>query len=224
MWTVEDWTAKLPEIIADYDAKDIFNMDENGVFYSALPSKTLRVKGDKCKGEKKSKDKITAAFCRNLEGDFEKTLIIGKSMYPRCFRNISAKNLSMTWNANKKAWMTSDIFLDWFKAFDRRMKILGRNVLLFVDNAPSHPKDFRLSIVKVVFLPANTTSLLQPLDQGIIATIKKNYRKRLQKAVLTRMDKGEDILKISNFVTVLDACLWIHEATGFPREVWTNKS
>ena len=102
-----------------------------------------------------------------------------------CFRNISAKNLSVTWDANKKAWMTSDIFLDRLKAIDRRMKAQGRNVLLFVDNAPPHPKDFRLSNVEVVFLPVNITSLLQPLDQGIIVAIKKNYRKRLLKAVFT---------------------------------------
>ena len=52
MRTVEDWKAKLPEIIADYDEKDIFNIDEGGIFYRALPSMTLRVKGDNCKGRK----------------------------------------------------------------------------------------------------------------------------------------------------------------------------
>ena len=88
--------AELPEIIVDYDAKDIFNKERSGVFYRALPSKTLRMKSDNCKGGKKSKDGITAAFCCNLEGDFEKMLIIGKLKNPRCFENISAKNLSVT--------------------------------------------------------------------------------------------------------------------------------
>ena len=87
------------------------------------------------------------------------------------------------------------------------MKAQGKNVLPFVYNVPSHPKDFRLSNVKVVFLPVNTISLLQPLDQRIIAAIKKNYGKRLLKAVLTRMDKGEDISTMNNCVTVMDARL-----------------
>ena len=59
-----------------------------------------------------------------------------------------------------------------------------KKVLLFIDNAPSHPKNFRLSDVNVVLLLVNTISLLQPLDQGIIATI-KNCQKHLLKAVLT---------------------------------------
>ena len=86
--------------------------------------------------------------------------------------------------------MTSDIFLDYPKQFDKCMKTQKRQMLLFIDNAPSHPKDFWLSNVEAVFIPANTTSLLQCLDQGINAAIKKNYRKRLLKAVNTRMDRG----------------------------------
>ena len=97
MRTVEDWKAKLPEIIADYDEKDIFNMDEGGIFYRALPSMTLKVKGDNCKGRKKSKDRITAAFCSNLEGDFEKTFIIRQvedsEMLPKHFRKKSISDV-----------------------------------------------------------------------------------------------------------------------------------
>ena len=73
MRTVEDGKAKLPEIIADYNANNIFNLDESRVFYRALPSKIFRVKGDNCTRGKKSKDLITAAFCCNLAGDFEKS-------------------------------------------------------------------------------------------------------------------------------------------------------
>ena len=105
-----------------------------------------------------------------------------------------------------------DIFLDWLKAIDRRMKAQGRRVLLFVDNALSHPKNFRLSNVNAVFLPANTSSLLLSLDQRIIAAIKKNNRKRLFKALVTRMNKGEDISNINDCVTVLDTCSWTNKA------------
>ena len=46
----------------------------------------------------------------------------------------------------------------------------GRIVLLFLDNAPSHPKILQegLKNIKLEFLPNNTTSRLQPCDAGII--------------------------------------------------------
>ena len=46
-----------------------------------------------------------------------------------------------------------------------------RKVLLFIDNAPSHTES-ELSNIRLVFLPANTTTITQPLDQGIIKNFK----------------------------------------------------
>ena len=48
----DDWKAKLQDLISGYDQKDVFNMDEIGVFFRALPDKTLVVKGQDCKGGK----------------------------------------------------------------------------------------------------------------------------------------------------------------------------
>lgn len=210
--TVTEWKNKLPEIMKGYDPRDVFNMDESGLFYRALPDRTLRIRGEECKGGKRSKERLTASFCVNMAGEFEKTLVIGKCAKPRCFKRVNVHQLPVTWEFNKKAWMTTDIFTRWINAFNNRMKRQARHVLLFMDNAPSHPKDLRLSNVKVVPLPANTTSKLQPLDQGIIKTVKSRYRKRLLQAVLAKMDKGEDITNISKCVSVLDAINWITAA------------
>lgn len=51
---------------------------------------------------------------------------------------------------------------------------------MILDNAPGHPTtlDTLCENVKVTFLPPNTTSLLQPMDQGIIATFKAYYLRR----------------------------------------------
>ena len=81
----------------------------------------------------------------------------------------------------------------------------NRQVLLLLDNAPSHPKDVNVTNVKLVFLPANTTSMLQPLDQGIIKAVKTIYRKRLLQSVLAKMDKEENVKNVSKCVSVLDA-------------------
>nr|XP_042901752.1 tigger transposable element-derived protein 4-like [Parasteatoda tepidariorum] len=48
----EEWKAKLPEIISGYQPKNIFNMDECGLFFNLLPDKTFAFKGEPCHGGK----------------------------------------------------------------------------------------------------------------------------------------------------------------------------
>jgi hypothetical protein len=94
------------------------------------------------------------------------------------------------WRANKKAWMTGYLFKDWFfNCFILEVEAYIKDinpdfkVLLLVDNAPGHPKDLHHPNVKVIFLPPNTTSLIQPLDQGIIAIFKAYYIRRTFQAI-----------------------------------------
>ena len=170
-------------------------MDESGIFFRALPDKTLREKETECKGGKRSKERITALFCVNMDGEFEKTLVIGKYGKPRCFKSIDTRTLPVTWEHNKKAWMTSEIYQRWLQNFDSKMRRQNLQVLLLLDNAPSHPKDVNVTNVKLVFLPANMTFMLQPLDQGIIKAVKTIYQKRLLQSVSAKMDKEEDVKK-----------------------------
>jgi hypothetical protein len=39
---------------------------------------------------------------------------------------------------------------------------------MIVDNCPAHPHVKGLKSMKLVFLPPNTTSVTQPMDQGVI--------------------------------------------------------
>ena len=57
------------------------------------------------------------------------------------------------------------------------------------------------------FLPPNTTSKLQPCDQGIIQSLKVHYRHQLVKKLLFSIEAGKE-LKVS----VLDAMQWLKVA------------
>ncbi|XP_052221853.1 tigger transposable element-derived protein 6-like [Dreissena polymorpha] len=213
--TVDDWVERLPTILAGYDLCDVFNMDETGLFFRALPDKSLSIKGEDCKGGKRSKERLTVALCCNAVGDFEKPLMIGKAATPRCFRNTDVSRLPVMWRHNKKAWMTRALFTEWVQLFNQRMRRARRNVLLLLDNAPSHPPDLQLTNVKIVFLPANTTSKLQPLDQGIIQNMKQLYRKRLLRSVLSKINKESmSAVELSKCVSVLDAVQWVHSSVN----------
>ena len=80
-------------------------------------------------------------------------------------------------------WVTAAIFMDWFhNCFIPQLEryLAERNlskVLLLEDNAPLHPEVMMVAHpnVNVILLPHNTTSPIQPLDQGLISTFKTYY-------------------------------------------------
>lgn len=53
---VSKWKEKIPKLIEGYSPRDVFNLDETGLFFRALPNKTLALKGQTCSGEKASKE------------------------------------------------------------------------------------------------------------------------------------------------------------------------
>ena len=64
------------------------------------------------------------------------------------------------------------------------MKQQNRNILMFIDNCSCH-HEVKLSNVKLLFFPQNTTSVLQPMDKGVIAYFKAYYRKGLVKKLIS---------------------------------------
>lgn len=44
----------------------------------------------------------------------------------------------------------------------------GRKVLLLIDNCPAHPQTENFTNLNVAFLPPNTTSILQSMNQWVI--------------------------------------------------------
>ena len=66
--------------------------------------------------------------------------------------------------------------------------------------------------IKLVFLPKNTTSRLQPLDAGIIRNFKHKYRKLLVRYVVSRIGEGKIASQIIKEVHVLKAITWLQTA------------
>jgi hypothetical protein len=99
---------------------------------------------------------------------------------------------------SKNAWMTRDISLSCFnedyvpavKNCLRSWK-LDYKALLLMDNCPAHPLSESLKsedgniLVVSIFLPKNTTALIQPLDEGIIRAFEAYYRQALLTAVVS---------------------------------------
>ncbi|XP_052792208.1 tigger transposable element-derived protein 6-like [Mya arenaria] len=104
------------------------------------------------------------------------------------------------------------------------MREAGRIVVLLLDNATSHPSDLNLTHVKLVFLPANTTSKLQPLDQGIIKNMNQFYKKKLLRSVVSKIgDDTVNVNSVSKCITVLDAIQWVSTAVKEGKAETVNK-
>ncbi|CAF1143326.1 unnamed protein product [Adineta steineri] len=209
--TVDDWTSRLPVILENYDAQNVYNCDETGLFFKLMPDRTFVIKQDDCRGGKRAKDRYTVLLCTNWTGSHKlKPLVIGRSARARCFKGLNLKALPVTWCSNKTSWMNAFLFTRWLNEFDKMMQKHNRKIILFLDNAPVHPTDVKLTNINLKFFPANTTSKSQPLDQGIIRCFKVHYRKQLVQYLIANADSANSADDIN--ITALDAVWWIDAA------------
>ena len=61
--TVDDCKRRILDIVQGYSPDNIFNCDKTGLFFGALPDKTLSVNSDNTKGSRTSKERVTIILC-----------------------------------------------------------------------------------------------------------------------------------------------------------------
>lgn len=203
----EDWLKTVwPKLCEEFSPKNIFNTDETGLFFKLTPDRTMKFKGETCAGGKFSKERITILLTANMDGSEKKRLlVIGKSRNPRCFKKV--KVLPVDYENNKKAWMTSRVFEGFLRKWNSELARKGRKILLLLDNCPSHPKLTNLSHIKLAFFPPNTTAVLQPLDQGVIRSLKRNYRKILMVKIVRNLENN-----LSTTISIFNAIVMVTKA------------
>ena len=202
------WTSKiLPEIMRRYQPQDIFTAGETSLFFRCTPDKMASYLGEDCSCGKFAKDRLTILVATNMLGT-EKlpVLAIGKHIRPRCFKNL--KTIPVEYMANVKAWMIPPFFIHWVKKLDKAMLEEGRNIVLFVKPSESHPRVPDLQAVSLIFLPPD--SHFQPASQGILQTLKQNYRRSIIQRHLhiAEVDGPNEECRIS----LVDALHWLRAA------------
>jgi len=204
----------IRQLCSEYHEDDILNIDETGLFWKLTPDRTLATQAGS--GGKKSKDRITLVFTVSASGKKEQVWCIGKSKNPRCFKKINRKLLRIEYRYNKTKWMTGIIMEEYLQWLDNKISGANRKVLLLLDNFSGHELGVELvggkqglSNVRVEWLPPNTTSHWQPLDQGIIASFKTIYRKEWILYILRQYEANKDPNKTVN---LLKAIQWTRKA------------
>lgn len=115
--------------------------------------------------------------------------------------------------------MDGQLFKEWFhdefvpsvKKFSAENDLTTRAILL-IDNAPSHPDTEELSCgeIKAAFLPPNVTPILQPMDQGVLQSLKLKYRKKFLKFLLE--DESVPLTETIKRTNIKDVVYWSDES------------
>ena len=189
-----------------YVPKDIFNADECGLFYCLAPDTATAQQA--LPGRKKAKHRITVMPCASADGTEKiELMVIGHSVRPRCIKKKTGRELGFDYHANKKAWMTATLFFEWLKRLERYIaRTPGRKVVLLIDNCSAHgtiENMPELTNMLVLFLPLNCTSKIQPMNAGIIASLKVHYRRLQMEHALYKIDaEVKNIYKVDLLVAM----------------------
>lgn len=223
----------------------VYNADQTGLFYNKMPNRIYVTKADRKNfagvKQMKAKDRLTVMVCTAADGSKVPLSIIGKPKVPECFRysldDPSKPPLAYKDQAN--AWFDRDITIWWINHVFWPMhtqKFGQLKAILLLDNCAAHTKLDPTHLPKnliIHFFPSNVTSLHQPADMGIIATMKVGYRTLMLTQLLDVFDapngfkNAEEVrrgrrrgckgLDVGGKATILDAMMLL-------LQVWTDES
>ncbi|XP_050339526.1 tigger transposable element-derived protein 1-like [Bactrocera neohumeralis] len=145
---------------------------------------------------------------------------------------------NVTENANRRdIWRKRPFDIQLEESVSQSAEINENNLpvqaLLILDNAPAHPPNLEkdileeLKFIKVLYLPPNTTPILQPMDQQVISNFKKLYTRHLfrrcfevtENTNLTLREFWKDHFNIAICLQIIDQA-WLGVTTRNLTSAW----
>lgn len=220
-----DQMSQLREEVAGVPVGNRYNMDETALLWRMAPSVSLATRN--LPGVKKDKSRVTLVMTTNDTGDDRFPVwVIGKAKVPRALAGFQFQARGLVWRSNRTAWMTGAIMGQWLEAFYAHIAATKRDqkVILLLDNFSGHRAGVDLvpppDNIAVRFLPPNTTSIWQPMDQGIIRSFKTFYRRSFMRWYGERVGPANFVKE----VTLLHAMEWTFTAWNASVEATTIRN
>lgn len=158
-------------------------------------------------------------------------MFIHTSENPRCMPRGQkhVEDLGVIYHFNPSAWMTRALFQGWFDKYFVPLvnEISSREgleprALLVLDNATVHAKDLAREHdnIRVLYMPPNTSCVLQPMDQCPIAAFKAHYTRLVMDAAMDEMklkkEAGDSSFRFIDYLKLMK----IRHAIEFVRQAW----
>ena len=112
--------------------------------------------------------------------------------------------LPVIYTGQNNAWMNTEIFHTWFHnsfipLVRTHLTSIGQELkpVLVLDNCPAHPDSSELvsddGKIFAKYLPPGVTSIIQPMDQGVLQALKQRYKKKLLRQLLIEDENGVSV-------------------------------
>ena len=185
---VNDFFNLFEVTAADVEPTHVFNYDETNLTNNPGAQKAVFKRGQKYaeKIQDATKTSVSVMFCASASGNLLPPYVVyqGKNLYDDwCVGGVKDSVYACT----SSGWFDSWTFADWFKrSFLKKTRHLVGKKVLVGDNLASHLSEEVISLcrendISFVCFPPNSTHMMQPLDVGFFAQMKRAWRNILQR-------------------------------------------
>ncbi len=216
----------IRNVISKFDPNCVFNLDETALFYQQTSNRSyVHCKGNRS-GGKKSKNRITITLIASFGGEKLPIQVIGKSKQPRIFKKDPPDEHSLWYMSQDNAWQSEETFEQLILKINKVAKDKSKNYLILLDNCSCHlslckkldPDSssqtcFKYEWLTFLFLPKNSTSITQPMDQGVIRLLKCKYQDMQMMDYFDLIEKDDQCtLSLTKFSDLGKVIKWIVSA------------
>lgn len=234
---IEKRLADIQQRLENVPLEDIWNIDEFALQHRTTSSRSYVTINNDGRGVKRCKDRITVTPIVSAAGEKLIVQVIGKWKQPRALKNIDINSTyNVVYDHQVKAWQDGSSMLRLFHRIKREARRRHRRFYILLDNCSSHVFAARMldptgsvltsftfeDTITILFLPPNATSSCQPLDQGIIRSLKAGYRKAQLSTLLSEYELWQNSRDLTCTVRfpvhqhthMRNTLRWLQEAHG----------
>jgi len=186
--TIKEWLDHFDRITRELgiQCENMWNMDETGVALGVCTNQQVIADARKKKaynGSPESREWVSIIECINAVGTKLQCLVIFKGVHLQTTWIPSIDTPDWLYTTSTNGWTSNAIGLEWLRRIfiPNTSPSQSGHRLLILDGHGSHiPIDFmwecRENKIHLLYLPAHSSHLLQPLDLAAFSVLKSRYR------------------------------------------------